>query len=332
MTSSTIKPGTVSTTHTIFVAAPPRVVYDLIADYRRWPYVFASTVHVERLAGGATDERLRLWSVSNGAVRNSVSRRILDPDGLRIRFRQETPSAPVATLSGEWVLVPLPDNATSVVLLHDFRAIGDDPGSTALIKQTVDRNSTAELAALKSTAELGERLPTLVHSFADSVSIETPPAPVYDFLHRVRDWPLRLPHVSRLIVDEIVPNVQNVEMEARGADGQLRTTRCVRVCFPHHSIVYKRTDLPEFVSAHVGAWHLYPTVNGVRLTSNHTVMLRPEKLRGVLGADITAERARELIRQFLGDHGTATLRHVRSFAQDPAGVLAAATSPLPGTP
>jgi aromatase len=314
MTSSATKAGTVSTTHTVFVAAPPRVVYDLIADYRRWPYIFGSTVHVERLGGGATDERLRLWSVANGAVRNSVSRRTLDPDGLRIRFRQETPAAPVAMMSGEWVLVPLPDNATSVVLLHDFRAIDDDPVNTALIKQTVDRNCTAELAAVKSTAELGERLPLLLHSFADSVNIDTPPAPVYDFLHRVQDWPARLPHVSRLILDEVVPNVQNVEMDARGLDGAVHTTRTVRVCFPHHSIVYKETDLPEIVTSHVGAWHLFPTVNGVRLTANHTVLLRPDRVAALLGPHATVELARDLVRQFLGEHSTATLRHARHAA------------------
>lgn len=320
MTSSATKAGTVSTTHTIFIAAPPRVVYDLIADYRRWPYIFSSTVHVERLAGGATDERLRLWSVANGAVRNWVSRRILDPEGLRIRFRQETPSAPVATMSGEWVLVPLPDNATSVVLLHDFRAIGDDPVNTALIKQTVDRNCTVELAALKATAELGERLPMLVHSFADSVTVESPPAPVYDFLYRVTDWSWRMPHVTRLILDEVVPNVQNVEMDAAGADGTVRTSRVVRVCFPHHSIVYKSTDLPDHVSAHVGAWHLFPTVNGVRLTSNHTVMLRPDRFAAVLGPQPSVERARALIRDFLGDHTTATLRHAKHAAERLPGV------------
>src|SRR5215217_8481965 len=163
MASSLTKTCNVATTHTMFIAAPPRVVYRLIADASRWPYLFSPIVHVERLTAGANEDRLRLWTVGHGAVRSWVSRRSLDCDGLRIRFRQENPAPPIASMSGEWVFVPLPGNATSVVLLHEFRAIDDDPVNTALIKQAVDRNSTAELAALRGVAEFGDRLSMLMY-------------------------------------------------------------------------------------------------------------------------------------------------------------------------
>lgn len=275
MTRSATKAGTVSTTHTIFVAAPPRVVYDLLADAGRWPLIFSSSVHVEKLEAGATAERLRWWAVANGAIRNWTSRRTFDPDGLRIRFRQETPLPPVASMVGEWVLVPLPGNMTSVVLLHEFRAIGDDPGNTALIKQAVDRNSTAELAELKATAELGELLPQLVHSFADTVVVRAGLGTVYDFLYRVGQWSVHLPHVARVIVDEAVPNVQTVQLQTCGFDGAVHTARLVRVCSPRHSIVYKQIEPPDVLSAHVGGWYLYPTAEGVRVTAHSTVTVRP---------------------------------------------------------
>ncbi|HEY3258729.1 MAG TPA: aromatase/cyclase [Pseudonocardiaceae bacterium] len=305
----------VTSTHTAFVAAPPRAVYELIADVTRWPYIFPSIVHVERLAGGATSERLRLWTVGNGAVRSCVSRRTLDPDGLRIRFRQEPPWPPVAAMSGEWVFIPLPGEATSVVLLHGFRAIGDDEANTALIKQAVDRSSTAELAALKSTAELGDRLQTLVHSFADSMIVKAPLGTVYEFLYRVQDWPQRLPHVRRLIADEAVPNVQTVEMDATVADGSTHTTRMVRVCFPYHNIVYKQTQPPDVLAAHLGGWHLFPTADGVRLTAHNTVMIRPGKADTMLGQNGTVERARELVRQGLRRHCVETLAHAKHLTE-----------------
>lgn len=315
MTSSTTDALTVGTTHTVFVAAPPKVVYNLLADPARWPYIFSPIVHVERLAGGASDERLRLWAVANGAVRSWISRRTLDPNSLRIRFRQETPSAPVAMICGEWVLVPLPDNATSVVLLHEFRAVNDSPAATMLIKQAVDRNSTAQLAELKHIAEQAEQLPMLVHSFAESVIVKSPAGPVYDFLHRAQDWPRRLPHVARLTLDEVVPNVQTIEMDAASQDGSMQTTRSIRVCFPYHSIVYKQTLPPEFMAAHLGAWHLYPTAEGVRVSSNHTVLVSAEKVRAALGPGATAERVRGLVRQLLGSDSLSTLMHAKSAAE-----------------
>src|SRR5262249_2762149 len=84
------KARSVATTHTAIVAAPPRAVFRLIAEATRWPFLFPPVVHVDRLDGGPAEDRLRLWTVSNGAVRSWVSRRRLDQDGLRIRFRHES--------------------------------------------------------------------------------------------------------------------------------------------------------------------------------------------------------------------------------------------------
>jgi aromatase len=302
---------TVNTTHTIFIGAPPQAVYDLIADAGRWPYIFTPTVHVQRLYGTGTNERLRLWAVANGAVRSWVSERTMDPRELRIRFRQENPAAPVASMAGEWVFVPLPDNATSVVLLHKFRAVDDDPGNIALITQAVDRNSTAELAALKNIAELGKLTSKLVYSFANSMTIASEPGPVYDFLYHAREWPERLPHVSRLILDEAVPNVQTIEMDTDELDGSMRTARLVRVCFPYESIVYKQTDPPELMSAHVGRWRVYPVAAGVRVTSHNTVTIRPDRVRRVLGGDVTVEQAYQLIRDTVSNNNWITLRQAK---------------------
>jgi aromatase len=267
------------------------------------------------MSGGAAEERLRLWTVGNGAVRSWTSRRSLDRDGLRIRFRHENASPPLASMAGEWVFVPLPGNATSVVLLHEFQAIGDHPGNTVLIKQAVDRNSTAELAAVKRAAELGDRLSTLVHSFADSVVIPSTLRPVYEFLYRVQDWPSLLPHVSRLIVDEAVPNMQTIEMDGGGPAGPVRTMNLVRICFPYHTIVYKQTEPPDVVSAHVGAWQLRPIAQGVRVTATNTVLVRPDRTGGQPGQPAAAEPVGDPIRQALRENSLATLLQAKRSAE-----------------
>jgi aromatase len=313
MTSSVTGARTVASTHTAFVAAPPRAVFRLIAEATLWPYLFPAIVHVERLAGGVAEERLRLWTVNNGAVGNWVSRRSLDREGLRIRFRQESPLPPVASMSGEWVFVPLPGNATSVVLLHEFQAIDDDPAGTMLIKQAVDRNSTAELSALRSTAELGDRLATLVHSFSETVTIDAPLEPVYDFLHRAGEWPRQLPHVSRLVVDEAVPNVQTIEMDTGDAEGRPLTTEMVRVCFPYHTIVYKQTRPPETMATHVGRWQLHPTAEGLRVTAHNTVLMRPG--RDDPRRPEVREQVGEAIRQGLRRNCLATLLRAKETTE-----------------
>ncbi|HEY0640186.1 MAG TPA: aromatase/cyclase [Pseudonocardiaceae bacterium] len=308
MTRSASRDGFASTTHTAFVAAPPRAVYQLIADVTRWPCVFAPTVHVERLERMDDEtERLRVWAIANGATRGWISRRTLDPEGLRVRFTQERPLPPVLSMAGEWVLVPLPGNATSVVLLHEFQAIDDDPGHVALITQTIDRTATMELAAVKGVAELGERLPRLVRSFSETAEVAAPLDVVYEFLSRAQDWPGRLPHVSRLLVDEAAP-LQTVEMDTRDGDGAVRTTRSIRLCFPQHSIVYKQIELPADVAAHVGGWYLEPIDGGVRVTARSTLMLSPERLGDALWPNASMEQAAILVEQALRRNCVATLR------------------------
>jgi ribosome-associated toxin RatA of RatAB toxin-antitoxin module len=316
MTTTVAEARTVTSTHTICVAAPPRAVYRLIADATRWPHLFAPFVHVERLDEGEAEDRLRLWAVGNGAVRNWTSHRCLDRDGLRIRFRQEAPAPPVESMAGEWVFVPLPGEQTSVVLLHQFRAIGDDPVNTALIKQAIDRNSTAELAALKSTAELGDRISLLMHSFAETVTIAAEPEPVYDFLYHAQAWPRRLPHVSRLVIDEAVPNVQTLEMDSGDPGGPVTTTRLVRVCYPHHSIRYKQTRPPAGVSAHVGEWLLYRTADGVAVTAYNTLMMRPDQAGGDAFARYgSVEATGTMIREALRRNCMAVLLHAKEAAE-----------------
>jgi aromatase len=315
MTSSAPDIRTHDMVHETTVSAPARAVYDLIADVSSWPHVFGPTVHVERSALGPDEERLLMWAVANDEVRSWTSLRRLDPERLRITFRQEKSPAPLLHMGGTWELEPLSENTTRVLLHHDFRTVHDDPAEVALVERAVDRNSVAELAALKRVAELGESYGDLVLSFEDSVTIDAPAALVYDFLRRAGDWPSRLPHVVRLELTEPAPDLQTMTMDTRGPDGSVHTTTSVRVCFPHDRIVYKQTGTPPIMAAHTGRWTLLPTAAGVEVVSQHTVVIRPERVLEVLGADGTVAGARELIRRALGTNSSTTLRHAKTAAE-----------------
>ncbi|MFF2658065.1 aromatase/cyclase [Kitasatospora sp. NPDC058032] len=302
-------------THTVTVAAPAKAVYDLVADVTAWPQVFGPTVHAERLEPVDGQERIRLWAFANGEVRNWTSLRQLDPAGLRVSFRQERSSSPVAAMGGAWRLTEQADGTTLVELDHFWRAVDeDDEQAVRWIEQACDRNSTAELAALRAAAELGDTAGELSFSFEDTEEMPgADPAAVYEFLHRSDLWPQRLPHVSRLDLTEDEDGVQTMEMDTLAADGSVHTTKSVRLCFPDR-IVYKQTGLPPVMTAHTGQWLFTPVDGGVRVTSRHSVVLDPAALATAFGPDTDYAGARAAVRNALGTNSRTTLRHARAHA------------------
>ncbi|GHH93230.1 aromatase/cyclase [Streptomyces capillispiralis] len=306
--------GVVRTRHAIDVAAEPEAVYELIAAAEDWPHVFPPTVHVERLDGNGRWERLRIRAFANGEVRSWTSRRELDPGVLRVTFRQEVSSAPVASMGGEWIIEAAP-GGSSVVLLHDFTVVDDDPADRAWVERAVDTNSGSELAALKAVAESLAAEPGALLSFADHVDISGSGQEVYDFLWRADLWEERLPHVSRLVLTEPGDDLQTVEMDTRAADGSVHTTKSVRVGFAPDRLVYKQIQVPPLMAAHTGRWTVEPTEHGVRATSHHTVVLRPERVRELLGPEATLDTARDLVRQALGRNSRATLTLAKEAAE-----------------
>lgn len=310
------------TEHSISVAAPPPAVYRLIADVSAWPQVFGPTVHVEVLEeadperGG--EQLLRIWATAEDRVRSWTSRRVLDPAARTVVFRQVVSAAPVASMGGEWRVEELDDGTSRVVLLHDYRAVGDDPEAEALIARAVDRNSIAELAALKNAAELGASADDLHMTFSDSETVHGDAADVYAFLERADLWPERLPHVARLDLAEEEGGVQRMDMDTRSPDGSLHNTTSIRVCFAdRREIVYKQLRVPVAMSGHTGRWEIETLGDGtVKATSWHTVTLDPEGIRTALGPDATVGEARDLVRKALGGNSSTTLRHARRYAEE----------------
>jgi aromatase len=80
--------------HEIAIGAPPAAVYQLIAEVENWPRIFPPTIYVDHVERSAGEERIRIWATANGAAKNWTSRRVLDPEQLRIVFRQEVSTPP----------------------------------------------------------------------------------------------------------------------------------------------------------------------------------------------------------------------------------------------
>lgn len=305
--------------HEITIAAAAADVYRLIAEVENWPRIFPPTVYVDHVERGDRTERIRIWAIANGEAKNWTSRRTLDPEGLRITFRQEVSTPPVATMGGTWVVEPLGDSRSRVRLLHDYRAVDDDPESLKWIDEAVDRNSRSELAALKANVELATGAEELTLSFEDSVRVEGAAKDIYDFINEAHLWQSRLPHVAAVELREDEPGLQVLRMDTLTKDGSRHTTESVRVCFPHHRIVYKQTTLPALMKLHTGYWRLTDNGDGsTTATSQHTVVVNAENITRILGPEAGVAEARDYIRKALGTNSTTTLEHARAHAEQAA--------------
>ena len=302
--------------HEITVLADAHTVYRLIAEVENWPNIFPPSVHVDRVEHTGETERIRIWATANGEAKSWTSRRVLDPVGLRIEFRQEVSSPPVAAMGGAWVLEPVGQAETRVRLLHDYRAVGDDPDKLAWIDAAVDTNSRSELASLKAGIETATGESERLLSIADTVRIAGSAKDVYDFVNEADRWPERLPHVARVSFEETTPGLQVLEMDTKAKDGSTHTTKSIRVCFPHERIVYKQIGLPALMSLHTGHWEFVEDDGAVLATSHHTVVVNTDNIAPVLGPDNGLADARELIRTALSTNSRATLQHAKDYAEN----------------
>jgi aromatase len=302
--------------HEITVRAPAAEVYRLLAEVENWPRLFPPSVYVEQTETDGVEERIRIWATANGEAKSWASLRKLDPEALRIEFRQEVSAPPVAEMSGTWVIEPRGERETRLRLLHSYRAIDDDPEGLRWIDDAVERNSRSELGALKSNLEVAAQDGERSLSFEDTVRINGPAKEVYDFLNEAQRWTERLPHVAQVRLTEDSPGLQNLAMETLTKDGSAHTTESVRVCFPHRKIAYKQTTLPPLMTLHTGYWLLEEGQDGVTTaTSQHTVVINTENITRILGPDAGLPEARSFVRNALGGNSRATLGYAKDYAE-----------------
>ncbi|GAA5051773.1 aromatase/cyclase [Nocardia callitridis] len=309
--------------HEITIAAPAEVVYRLIAEVENWPRIFPPTIHVDQESTGDREERIRIWATANGEPKSWVSRRTLDPDRFRIRFQQEVSAPPVAAMRGEWIIEPGQEGNSRVRLLHGYRAVDDDAQALAWIDAAVDRNSRAELAALRENVESTVAAVDSTFSFEDSVLVRGVAEDVYAFVNEADRWVERLPHVASVRFEHTEQGVQTLEMDTKAKDGSTHRTMSYRVVFPANRIVYKQVTLPKLLALHTGVWTFTPVGDGVLASSRHTVVLNTENITSILGDTATLADARDYVRNALSTNSSATLDLAKAYAEDRAGFAAA---------
>jgi len=284
------------TVHQIQVNAPPEKVFGLIEDIGRWPQVFPPIVLTEQLEGieGWQRARIHLWD--NGKAAAWVALRRPVREQLRLDYRQEQPWPPVLDMGGSWVVQPV-DGSTCVVRLeHDYESARTDAETLGWINDLIDKNSEAELGALKAAAE---RDPGLLVTFGETLGIKAPPEEVYRFLRDVEEWPAHVPHVASAKLVPVAPDVDLLDMDTKTDQGTIHTARSVRICLPGGRIVQKYLLLPPIATLHIAEW----AVADGNASVTHTVI-------------VTDEAVREFAKQALQDNGRLTLAAAKAAVEE----------------
>ncbi|GAA0707208.1 aromatase/cyclase [Dactylosporangium roseum] len=307
--------------HGAELAAPPLRGYRLVADVTQWPLIFPPCLAVQVLERTPGAERVRLWALANDEVRTWTSVRELDPERLRVAFRQDVTSPPVTSMSGRWSFTAVPREPlrSRLVLEHESTVAGP-PQVDEHIAALLDRNSRAEVDAIRVWTERAEPPEELIFSFSDQILIEGEPHDVYAFLYQADRWPERLDHVARLELRTepqalAGAEVQRMEMDTVGADGVTHHSSSVRLCFPHTHIVYKQTAPPPGLLGHTGEWLITPTDVGCLVIAVHHVALDPAAGSAFADPDSGLAQARRTARQRLGANSMRTLERARGYVE-----------------
>ncbi|MBC2906284.1 aromatase/cyclase [Streptomyces cupreus] len=301
--------------HRAEVAAPAELVYRLLSDVTHGPRLFPNIVHMERFSGDGMNERVGVWLTSGDRVFPWVALRTLRPDDLRVDYRQETTQAPVADMGGSWIVEPVSERACLVRLLHDCRPASAEPDVLDFIAETLDRNSTAELAALKEAAEREAADERLVTEIEDTARVDGSVADVYEFLADAASWPERIAHIVSVDAREGGDNVQLLDWVTHTERGVDHPSKVVRVCFPPDRIVYRHLLVPPLAAVHTGSYTVTGDGDGALVVSRHTVVLSESGIAKVLGEGADVTQARAFTEQALSTSSREVLARAKEFAE-----------------
>ncbi|MGV9456100.1 aromatase/cyclase [Streptomyces sp. NPDC003635] len=300
-------PAATHVEHRAEVAAPAALAYRLLADVSHGPRLFPNVVHMERFSGEGDTERVGVWLTSGDRVFPWVALRTLHADELRVDYRQETTQAPVADMGGGWIVEPLSERTCLVRLLHDYRPASDDRATLDFIAETLDRNSAAELAAFKESAEREAADERLVVEIEDTATVDGSAADVYEFLADAAAWPGRIPHIVSVDARDGGENVQLLDWVTHTESGVDHPSKVVRVCFPRERIAYKHLLIPPLAVVHTGSYLVEEDGDKTLVASRHTVVLAE-------GTD-DVPQARDFTRRALSTSSRQVLARAKEFAE-----------------
>jgi aromatase len=146
------------TEHTVTVEAPADVVFAVLADIEGYANLFPPTQESTILEESETHQIARLVVDVSGQIQSWVTRRDIDRERRVIAYRQLENAPMIEFMGGEWRALPLDEKRTQLVITHDFaarptEAVPSQEKATELLRAAVDRNSDADLDAVRKESE-----------------------------------------------------------------------------------------------------------------------------------------------------------------------------------
>lgn len=147
------------TEHTITVQTSVPQVFEVLADVEGYANLFPPTRSVTIMEETPDYQVAHLVVEVSGKEMSWITRRDIDRERHFISYQQLRTAPLMANMGGEWRCFPLDDESTQIVITHDFAARAPEDGSMTLqdadaaVQEAVERNSHADLAAVKAEAE-----------------------------------------------------------------------------------------------------------------------------------------------------------------------------------
>ncbi|MFI8931160.1 aromatase/cyclase [Streptomyces sp. NPDC053474] len=169
---------TAELTHETVVAAPPRLLFDLVADVVEAPRYFPTHLYAEVVAAESAERDLvARWVIDQGAVRGWRLWRTRDTEALTIAFQHETPKPPLSHMRGEWRFEGQADGGTRVRVRHAYALAPDaPPGAGDTVARQLDGNVPGQLRAIAGLAGSIDALRRNTVTTARSVRVAAPRA------------------------------------------------------------------------------------------------------------------------------------------------------------
>ncbi|MFZ3572556.1 aromatase/cyclase [Streptomyces sp. BH097] len=291
--------------HSVVVAAPADIVYPLIRDPGSWPRLFDACLSATTLESDATGELVRIEALQDGRTVAWDTRRRPFDALRRVDYHLPVPMPFVASMHGQWRVVPLGARRCLLTVDRHWRMLDDVRGiregvttvaeAAAVVRGFVETNAAAEMTALRAWAEDGTDMLTTVRS---CFAVPHPPDAVHALLADVAGWPKLLPHCASLTVLYDEGGDQEFTMEVEAGEGS-ETFRSVRHCDDERlSILYFQPRPPALLRRHTGSWQVRAVEGGSEVVAEHTAVLDRAACAAAFGTDEPRDqkaRVRELL-------------------------------------